>query len=588
MNKKMKLITTLGLALSCATILTVGAISEGVFADMEKTYLVDFFDNYNREEFTLSSGYIGKGNNLLYKTVEVQEGQLLAKPEDPVRKNYDFVGWYKEEECLSEWNFATEAVMKNTRLFAKWEFASEEIEPEPEFTPPSTVLEEEASVDYEIDSVMNFKIVSNTIKVSSAAIAKLEAGKDDVLPLMEYRVKASKSITATYSDNYITVTCGEAKQLIKVDNDSINLVLGNSSYETKAKNYEAKALKEGSYHVMLAGSSSIEFWENSEEALEPIVSYNHGIGGTTIEEWDAYLNKRLVYPYKPKMVVYYVGINNVINSKQDADTIWNNLEQFMNNTHEAMPNTKVQYIMMNLIPGYPTYFETINNVNNRIIRYQKENSSWLTLINPGLALLKRPEGVEDPQDVGTSLTIRSNIELSAVWADGEDTNEYKYNISFNHNDGTGEMAGVNDVAGEYTLPACTFEAPQGKEFVGWRVNGQGMPLAPNTVINVTSDIELVAFFMGETIPEEFKETYSVRFNANGGEGTMTPIDYVKGSYKLPGCAFTAPKGKHFAGWAVYGDPNAAYFRTDGLHLSNYGYVIWGGIIRQSILDGLKG
>ena len=36
-----------------------------------------------------------------------------------------------------------------------------------------------------------------------------------------------------------------------------------------------------------------------------------------------------------------------------------------------------------------------------------------------------------------------------------------------------------------------------------------------------------------------------------------------------------------------GVPDAAYFRTDGLHLSYYGYVIWGGIIRDSILDGLE-
>ena len=36
-----------------------------------------------------------------------------------------------------------------------------------------------------------------------------------------------------------------------------------------------------------------------------------------------------------------------------------------------------------------------------------------------------------------------------------------------------------------------------------------------------------------------------------------------------------------------GEPNAAYFRTDGLHLSYYGYVVWGGIIKQSILEGLE-
>ena len=75
------------------------------------------------------------------------------------------------------------------------------------------------------------------------------------------------------------------------------------------------------------------------------------------------------------MVVYYVGINSVINSKQDAGTIWNNLKNFFDHTHEALPDTKVQYIMMNLIPGYKGYFDTINAVNANVTNYQKENAS---------------------------------------------------------------------------------------------------------------------------------------------------------------------------------------------------------------------
>ena len=141
---------------------------------------------------------------------------------------------------------------------------------------------------------------------------------------------------------------------------------------------------------MLAGSSSIEFWTSSKEDLDPIVSYNHGIGGTTIEQWDTCLNQRLVFPYKPKMVVYYVGINNVINSGQGSETVWNNLRNFFDHTHEALPDTKVQYILMNLLPGYKDKADIITSVNNNAKDYLKQNNneSWLTLIEPGKALLK--------------------------------------------------------------------------------------------------------------------------------------------------------------------------------------------------------
>ena len=36
-----------------------------------------------------------------------------------------------------------------------------------------------------------------------------------------------------------------------------------------------------------------------------------------------------------------------------------------------------------------------------------------------------------------------------------------------------------------------------------------------------------------------------------------------------------------------GEPDASYFRTDGLHLSRYGYAIWGTAIKEAILEGLE-
>lgn len=390
MNKKIKIILVSGIALSSFMVLPfVNQSQQSAFATSPEveSYYVDFYNNYLRQEFTLSSGYKGKGNSLLYTTIQVQPYQNVPKPQDPERKNYEFQGWFKEAECEKEWNFGIDTVTKNTKLYAKWGLASKEEIVEPEYTPPSTILEG-GDKDYIIDSIMNFKINEDQVKVTTAAITKLEDNASDVLPLMEYRVKPGKNISATYENKKITVNCGENEQIITVKDDSINYRLDNSTYETKAAKYEAKALDEESYHVMLAGSSSIEFWESSKEDLDPIVSYNHGIGGTTIEEWDEKLNQRLVYPYKPKMVVYYVGINNVINSKQDATTISNNLIKFFNDTHEALPHTQLQYILMNLIPNYSGYFQIIRTVNAAAKSYQANNSSWLTLINPGDALLK--------------------------------------------------------------------------------------------------------------------------------------------------------------------------------------------------------
>ena len=394
MNKKITLFAVIGATLGISVTL-LNNVTTANYAWYNSKCIVDFYNNYLREDFVLSNGTKGKGNNLLYKSLEVEKDSLLTKPADPVRERYEFQGWYLEEKCLTEWNFSNDKVNSNLRLFAKWGIAQAEEGQEPTYTPPSTVLEESAPNKCVVNSVMNFKINDGVVKLPTAAIARLEAHADDVLPLLEYKVKANKTITAKYYSNttkHISVVCSDELGSYRIDilvkDDSGNLIVENTNYETKAKNYEKNIVEEDeNYHVMLAGSSSIEFWTSSKEDLNPIVSYNHGIGGTTIEEWDEKLNQRLVFPYKPKMVVYYVGINNVINSKQDANTIWNHLEKFFNDTHEAMPDTKVQYILMNLIPGYKDYFTTINAVNAKVVEYQASNP-WLTLINPGTALLK--------------------------------------------------------------------------------------------------------------------------------------------------------------------------------------------------------
>ena len=385
MNKKIQLLATLGLAISFVT--ACSSFSSRASAEDNGTCIVDFYNNYLRQEFTLSNGFAGKGNNLLYKTALVSVNSVVAKPEDPTRRNYEFKGWYKEEQCENEWNFETDKVTSNLRLFAKWGISEKSEDAEPPYTPPSTVLPADNANDYVVSSVMYFPVTSNEVKVTTPALLKLEASKTNVLPLMEYKVKAGLNITATYNEKVITITCNGVTNTINVKDDSASYIVGNATYENKAKNYEAKAVEEESYHVMLAGSSSIEFWTSSAEDLDPIVSYNHGIGGTTIEEWDEKLNQRLVFPYKPKMVVYYVGINNVINTDQDASTIWGHLNKFLDDTHAALPDTKVQYIMMNLIPGYPAKYDTINFVNNKVTEYQQSHQ-WLTLINPGVALLK--------------------------------------------------------------------------------------------------------------------------------------------------------------------------------------------------------
>ena len=49
-----------------------------------------------------------------------QYGELLTKPEDPIREGYHLEGWYTDIDLQKEWNFETDTVQGNMTLYAKW------------------------------------------------------------------------------------------------------------------------------------------------------------------------------------------------------------------------------------------------------------------------------------------------------------------------------------------------------------------------------------------------------------------------------------------------------------------------------------
>ncbi|MBU3160924.1 InlB B-repeat-containing protein [Clostridium frigoris] len=48
----------------------------------------------------------------------------ITEPISPTKTGYIFGGWYKEANCLNEWNFTTSKVTSNTSLYTKWIVAS--------------------------------------------------------------------------------------------------------------------------------------------------------------------------------------------------------------------------------------------------------------------------------------------------------------------------------------------------------------------------------------------------------------------------------------------------------------------------------
>jgi uncharacterized repeat protein (TIGR02543 family) len=54
------------------------------------------------------------------KDIIVDKNTLIKAPTAPTKAGYTFGGWYKEAACVHPWNIATDKVVSNTILYAKW------------------------------------------------------------------------------------------------------------------------------------------------------------------------------------------------------------------------------------------------------------------------------------------------------------------------------------------------------------------------------------------------------------------------------------------------------------------------------------
>ena len=139
--------------------------------------------------------------------------------------------------------------------------------------------------------------------------------------------------------------------------------------------------------------------------------------------------------------------------------------------------------------------------------------------------------------------------------------------------GSGTMKDASfDSARAGNLPGCAFSRT-GHTFAGWaRKGGTAVEFANRAAVSALSTtpgarLELVALWRANT--------YTVRFHANGGRGSMADVSFTYGVAKaLPSCAFSLEDHK-FAGWATSADGKAAY--SDKQTVSNL-TAVDGGVV----------
>ncbi len=113
-----------------------------------------------------------------------------------------------------------------------------------------------------------------------------------------------------------------------------------------------------------------------------------------------------------------------------------------------------------------------------------------------------------------------------------DSTSQGYEITFDANGGTGVMSAVGGISGSYTLPDCTFNAPAGKQFMGWATSAGGEII---TSLDATENVTLYAIW------ETLDHTHNF---------TVLKYDEEQHWHKCDGCSEIDAKENHKDGTAT--------------------------------------
>ncbi|MCI8620274.1 MAG: InlB B-repeat-containing protein [Oscillospiraceae bacterium] len=171
----------------------------------------------------------------------------------------------------------------------------------------------------------------------------------------------------------------------------------------------------------------------------------------------------------------------------------------------------------------------------------------------------RANGTGTSYNAGSTYSANASVTLYAVWSANV------YLVRFEANGGTGSMVGQEFYYGSAQYLRKNIYSRTGYTFQKWntKADGTGMSYTDGqSVNNLNANSGTVTLYAIWTA-----NAYTVKFNANGGNGSMTAISCTYGiAQKLPKCTMSRI-GHTFVGWAK--DVNAAQAQyTDQQSVTN--------------------
>ncbi len=124
--------------------------------------------------------------------------------------------------------------------------------------------------------------------------------------------------------------------------------------------------------VLFVGSSSIRLWP-TRECFEDFNVINRGFGGSHISDVNYYAD-RIVLCYKPKVIVFYAGDNDVAAGKS-AKCVLDDYVKFVSLVRKKLPETRIIFISIKPSGSRWSLWEVMNEANAMIKNFSMKDDS---------------------------------------------------------------------------------------------------------------------------------------------------------------------------------------------------------------------
>ena len=182
--------------------------------------------------------------------------------------------------------------------------------------------------------------------------------------------------------------------------------------------------------IVFVGSSIFQFWTHLSEQMAPLPVLNRAIAGTVTQDMLDRIGQ-LVFPYHPRIVVYYCGSND-ISAGENAAAIVERTQRFVRILHQNSPETFFYYTAIQKAPEKRARWNVVEAVNREMESYTRQagNAGFIDL-NPVLfdtrgnvrENLFLPDGLHFRPDSSAYLEFSRIVKpvLTKAWESGAGT-----------------------------------------------------------------------------------------------------------------------------------------------------------------------